>query len=349
MDNGENKENSSPHSKCRWSSYGNYKLILWAWMMNENTVMFTPAEVSLLGYYVIGFLQLLATVFVGIPLLYSEICLSQYTNCNTITMWNFFPLFRFVGFGTVFLIVLKTVYFLVLASWYLEYSFFSTIDPLPWYSCAEYNDTMCMVKSVNVSVFQHCLEAEAQFDEDCGMKTASNCFFEREIGGNNTLNSINCLLPWKTIIASTTVCILLFFMSIKKEKCIQIFVKFLATYVCITTLVLFCVALSNSGTWYATNVALDWNVTFHDTMHSMNRGLLSLGTGCGIVIFITRDVPFRSPATMTAVSISLFTIFLSLILTLIAFSGIKTMIYFHGEELNVVEIGTSPFFQLLLI
>lgn len=313
-------------------------------MMNESSVMFTPAEVSLVGFYIHSTLQVVSTVFIGIPLLYSEICIAQYTNSNIISMWDFFPLFRYVGFGTLYLIILKTIYFLVLTSWYLEYTFFSAIDPPPWYSCADFNDTKCMVKSVNVSVFQHCLEAESQFADDCGMKTASNCFFEREIGANNTEDSINCLLPWKTVLASTTICLLLFLLSIRKEKFIQVFAKFLAGYVSIVVLILFCVALSKSGTWYATNVAMDLNVNFQNTMHSFNRGVLTMGSGCGIVIFLSRDAPFRSPATMTSVSISLFSIFLSLILTLIAFSGIKTMVYFHGEELNVVEIGSTVFF-----
>lgn len=316
-------------------------------MMNESTVAFTPAEVSLIGFYFHGSIQVLSIVFIGIPLTYSEICIAQYTNCNIINMWDFFPLFRYVGVGTIYLNVLKTIYLLVLTSWYLEYSFFAAIDPPPWYSCAEFNDTKCMVKSVNVTVFQHCIEAVSQFDDDCGMKTASKCFFDREIGDNNTMSSINCLLPWKTLVASTTVSLLIFFLSIKKEKFIQLLAKLSAAYVCVVLIILFCVALSTRGTWYAIISTSDWsNITFYNCMHSINRGILSIGAGCGIIAFLSRDVSFRSPATMTSVSISLLTVFISFLFTLIAFSGIKTMIYFHGQEPKVIEMGSSVFFTV---
>lgn len=337
-----------PELKCRWNSYGNYRLIIWAWMMNDITVMFSPAEISHNGFYAHAALQTVAVILVGMPLAYSEICLAQYTNCNIFSMWDFFPLFKNVGYGTLFLILLKTIYLLVLTSWYLIYTFYSALDVPPWLSCDDYGDTKCMVKRVNVSIFQHCLEAQILFEDDCGMKTASNCFFEREIGGNCTVDiGFECLLPWKTIVAATAICLTVYILSIKKEKFIQILVRLTAFYICFVILVLFCVALSTSGTWYATKITINWtNYTFLNCYSTVTRGFLSVGTGYGILIFLTRDVSFRSPATMTSISMPLFALFVSFMFALIAFSGIKTMSYYHGEEENVIEIGSSLFFPM---
>ncbi|XP_022822272.1 sodium-dependent noradrenaline transporter-like [Spodoptera litura] len=337
-----------PKLISRWDSYSNYRLVLWAWMMNELTVMFCPVSTSHSGFYAQLALQTLAVVLVGMPLAYSEICLAQYTNSNIFTMWNFFPLFRNVGYGTLFLIWLKTIYLLVLTSWYLVYTFYSALDVPPWLSCDDFGDTKCMVKRVNVSVFQHCLEAQILFEDDCGMKTASNCFFEREIGGNSTLElGLYCLVPWKTIVALLTVCGSVYVLSIKNEKMIQIVVKLAAFYVCAVILILFCVALSTSGTWYASKYTINWNnYTFVNCYRTITRGFLSVGTGYGIINFLTSDVAFRSPATMTAISTPLFSLFISFMLALISFSGIKTMSYYHGEEENVIELGTNPFFAM---
>lgn len=337
-----------PEMKSRWNSYGNYRLIIWAWMMNEITVMFSPAEISHNGFYAHAALQTLAVIIVGMPLAYSEICLAQYTNCNLFTMWNFFPLFRNVGYGTLYLIFLKAIYLLVITSWYLVYTFYSALDVPPWLSCDDYGDTKCMVKRVNVSIFQHCLEAQILFEDDCGMKTASNCFFEREIGGNCTVEiGLKCLLPWKTIVAVTIVCVSVYILSIKQEKFIQLAVRLTAFYICTIILVLFCVALSTSGTWYATKITINWtNYTFLNCYSTITRGFLAVGTGYGILVFLSRDVSFRSPATMTAISTPLFSLFVSFMFALIAFSGIKTMSYYHGEEENVIEIGTSLFFPM---
>lgn len=336
----------TPEQKCRWSSYGNYRLIIWVWMMNENTIVYTPSEISHNGFYIHAALQTLAVIFIGIPLVYSEICVAQYTNCNIFSMWNFFPLFRSIGFGTFYLVLLKTIYLLVLCSWYLEYTFHSAYDPPPWFSCEDYNDTKCMVKRINISIFQHCLEAQLMFNDDCGMKTASNLFFEREIGGNNTKARPYFYFPWKEIIASSAISLLLFVLSIRKEKFIQVVIKILMVYMFIVILVLFCVALSMSGSWYASSSASDLlnSLPYSNFFNSMSRGFLSVGTGCGMTIFLTSDVSFRSSATMTSICTSLFSLFVSLMFSLIIFGGIKTVSFFHGEEENIIEIGQTGFF-----
>lgn len=337
-----------PKVNSRWNTYGNYKLILWAWMMNEMTVMFSPAEISHNGIFTYAALETLAVVLVGMPLAYSEICLAQYTNCNIFTMWHFFPLFRNVGYGTLYLIFLKTLYVLVLTSWYLVYTFYAALEVPPWNSCDDYDDAKCMVKRVNVTIFQHCIEAHFLFGEDCGMKTASNCFFEREIGGNCTAKiGLRCLIPWKTIVAVLTICASIYVLSIKQEKIIQVVVRLSAVYVCGVILVLFCVAMSTSGTWYSTKITVNWiNYIQVNCYGTITRGFLSVGTGYGILVFLTRDVSFRSPAAMTAISTPLFALFVSFIFALIAFSGIKTMSYYHGEEEDVIEIGSSIFFPI---
>lgn len=338
-------EDSTQETKCRWSSYSNYRLVVWVWMMNEVAIVFSPTELAHNGYYFHAFLQTLGIIFVGIPLVYSEITLAQYTNCGVFTMWNFFPLFRYVGYGTIFLIILKTIYIMVLASWFLIYTFYSAFDPPPWFSCDSFTGQKCMIKSVNVSIFQHCLEAQTLFGDDCGMKTASFLFYDREIGEKNTVLTPTCFLSWKSIIACSTVSFLMFILSIRKEKLMQVVLKLLAGYLFVVVLILFSVALSSSGTWHAATVYLHWTLVFFTSIfNSITRGVLSVGTGCGIIIFISRDVSFRSPATMTSIMTSLLSHALTLMFGLVAFSGIKTMSFFHGEEEFILEVDDSIYF-----
>lgn len=335
-----------PETDCRWKTYGNYRLIIWAWMLNEVGVSFAATDIAHNGFYMHDILHLLAVIFIGIPLIYSEICLSQYTNHGVISIWNYLPILRPVGYGTIYLIFLKTIYLMAMASWYLLYTFYSALDPPPWFSCDDFNTTKCMVKRVNVSIFQHCLEAQILFDHDCGVKTASSWFFEREIGDNNTMNSMYCVFAWKGIVATGSISFILLVLSLREEKFIQISVKLLALYVSIVILLLLCVALSTSGAWYATKVSIDWDsYTFDNSCSSITQGFLSVGTGFGIIGFLSRDVPFRSPATMTSIVVPLFSYFVITMYSLIVFSGIKTMSYYHGEEENVIELGANSYFS----
>lgn len=335
---------SSEKSETKWT-YTTYRFILWAYMMNDIAVVFTPVDMSHTGFYIYSVLYILFAIFIGIPLVYSELCIAQYTNHSIVSMWNFCPILRGVGHGTVYLIVLKTVYMMVLSTWYLEYSFHSALDPPPWFSCDDYGDQKCMVKKVNVSTFQHCIEAQKLFNEDCGMKTASRCFFDREIGNNNTKNK-NCLFIWKTFLCGFLSSSGLFIFLMKKKRFFKIFVRMLACYMSSILLILFVVALSTSGTWYATKIGIhieefDDNYCFY----ILSQSVLTFGTGCGMIGFLSKNMPFRSPAPMTAVTTPLLSIFISLVYGIIIFSGIKTVSYYHGEEENVVEVGNTILFN----
>lgn len=337
---------SGEEINSRWNTYGTYRLIICAWMINEMSIVFATTEIAHKAFYIHSLVHVFSVIFIGIPLVYSEICIAQFTNCSIITMWDFCPLLRSVGYGSVYLIILKTLYMIVLTSWYLEYTFYAALDPPPWFTCDDFNSSKCMVKRTNVSVFQHCLEAQNVFNDDCGMKTASFYFFDREIGGNHTMKSLNCLFQWKTFVAFLCMSLVLFVLTLKKEKHIQIAVKLALVYVSLVMFVLFCVALSTSGSWLSSKVFINWDrYKVAECFQTITRGVLSLGTGSGIIVFLSRDVSFRSPATMTSIASSLLSIFVCLMFALIAFSGIKTMSYFHGEEANVIEVGDSRLFM----
>lgn len=340
--------NYCPKIQSRWNSYGNYKLIVWLWMLNETTLMFCPAEISHSGFYIHAVLHAISVIFIGMPLVYSEICIGQYMNGNVISMWNFFPIFRIAGYGMIYLVILKTIYFMVLTTWYLEYAFYAVADPPPWFSCDDYNTTKCMVKRKDVSVFQHCLETQSLFDEDCGFKTASYLFFSKEIGDKNTKMSFGCMYEWKSITFSLTLGVIFFILTLKREKLFQFYCKTTITYVCSIVVILFCVSVSTSGTWYTSKFNLNYRCFYyHSCMNSIIRGFLSVGTGYGMMVFLSKDVSFRSPATITAVVASLFSVFICSMFSLIVFGGVKTMIYYHSEEERVLEEGDSIFFAPL--
>ncbi|XP_028156201.1 sodium-dependent noradrenaline transporter-like [Ostrinia furnacalis] len=97
----------TPDTSCRWKSYGNYRMIIWAWMVNEVGLMLIATDISHSGFYIYAMLHILSVIFIGIPLIYSEICLSQYTNNGVISIWNFLPILRPVGY--VFGVIIELV------------------------------------------------------------------------------------------------------------------------------------------------------------------------------------------------------------------------------------------------
>lgn len=329
-----------------WKTYGIYRLLLCAWMLNDVVTTSAVSDISHEGYYFKAIFYIIGVIILGIPLVYSELCIIQYTNCDNITFWNFFPLFRSAGYGMIFLSILKCLYLLILTSWYLEYTFYSALDPPPWYTCEDFNRSTCMVKRINVSIFQHCIEMQNILDDECGIKTASNYFFMREIGKNTTRHAWPyCYYYWKLIVTKIIICFTLFLLSIRPKRNIEIAIKMSTIYVVSSIFALFYISLSAYGSWNVNRINASWDrFDLNNVIEVLTESILSMGTGYGVSIFLSRDIPFRSHAAMTSILIPLTSMFFTIMLAFITFNGITAMSHYHGEETNIMEIENNAFF-----
>ncbi|KAJ2939073.1 hypothetical protein O0L34_g10262 [Tuta absoluta] len=338
-----------PTIPCRWSSYGMYRLLILTFLMNETSLVFSAAEIAHSAFFIHAVIHVCTMIFVGIPLIYSEICIAQYSNCSLISMWNYFPLFRGLGYGMIFSVILRTMYLNCLTSWYLVYSFYSALDSPPWTNCNFFGDKLthkCMVKKINVSTFQYCLKRAEQHN-NIPYYTASYVFFEHLIGGNNTYEyPKSCFIKWETLIAAGCINFSIFILAIKKHRYVQIGVKLAMFYVGIIVLSLFCVALLKEGSWELTKMDFLWH-DYNTSIDAVKKAFFTTGSGTGMIAYLSRDAPFRSPATMTAIVTSLFGTTICLCFALILFSGIKAMVFYHGGEERVLEEGRSVIFAEL--
>lgn len=332
------EENFTPETKGRWNSYGTYRLLLCAWMLNDTVILSAITEISHEGYYIRILLHIFGVIFIGIPLVYSEIAIAQYTNCTGISLWNFFPLCRGFGYGIIFQSFLRNIYLVVFTSWFLKYTFYSTMSPPPWFKCKEYG-TNCIVKKINITVFQHCLEMKKLLDEDCGMKTASYYFFSKEIGNNNTQqNWPKCSYLWKEMLTSSIICLTLFLLTLKSIKTIQIGIKLTTVHTVLVIFVLLCASLSTNAAWYMTKVHIKWSFyDFITSFEALADSCLSVGTGQGIILYLSKDLPFRSAVIKTSIYTPLSSLFETIILSFIAFNGMSAMSHYHGQELYIFE------------
>ena len=73
---------------------------------------------------------------VGIPLYYLELCLGQRMRKGSIGVWNeISPYLGGVGFSSVAVCFLVSLYYNVIIAWCVFYFVNSFQDPLPWSSC----------------------------------------------------------------------------------------------------------------------------------------------------------------------------------------------------------------------
>lgn len=82
----------------------------------------------------IPFVLMLITM--GLPIFYLELCLGQYTGVGPVEAYGRMARgFRGIGCCTLVVIALVTVYYMVLVSWTLFYTFASFSPSLRWAYC----------------------------------------------------------------------------------------------------------------------------------------------------------------------------------------------------------------------
>lgn len=83
----------------------------------------------------------------GIPIFFLEIALGQYMGQGGISAWQICPVFAGIGFGTIVVVSLLNVYYIVVLAWALVYLGYSFTSELPWAFCGhEWNTVNCYDK-----------------------------------------------------------------------------------------------------------------------------------------------------------------------------------------------------------
>ncbi|KAI3370031.1 hypothetical protein L3Q82_024819 [Scortum barcoo] len=83
----------------------------------------------------------------GIPLFFLETSLGQYTSQGGITCWRkICPLFEGLGYGSQVVVLYTGVYYIIILAWTFLYLFSSFTSELPWASCRNSWNTVCLNK-----------------------------------------------------------------------------------------------------------------------------------------------------------------------------------------------------------
>jgi len=103
----------------------------------------------------------------GIPLLFMELAVGQYTRRGPIgALDKLCPILKGAGVGTVVISFLLSTYYNVILSWAIFYLLSSFQDPLPWSGCDNWwNSEFCFKNSMNSSVDLKRLEGVSSTQE----------------------------------------------------------------------------------------------------------------------------------------------------------------------------------------
>jgi len=139
----------------------------------------------------------------GVPILFLEISLGQFTSYSNISAWNIYPALKGIGVATTLIIWNLNLYYIVVITWGVYYLYSSfTLGQLPWEYCRESYGPDCFDQHLRNSIMgnlsDHCRvilssKNKSQFIDhgcpkelylwDTNYKDSSEYFWENEVLG----------------------------------------------------------------------------------------------------------------------------------------------------------------------
>ncbi|CAG9567403.1 unnamed protein product [Danaus chrysippus] len=108
----------------------------------------------------------LTLIVCGIPLVYLETLLGQFSNAGCISVFNINPLLKGAGYAAVMLNVIAVIYFSSIMAYPILYIYHSFSSPLPWQTCSNsWNTDKCTEITVNSSLFMNSTSITTPEDE----------------------------------------------------------------------------------------------------------------------------------------------------------------------------------------
>ncbi|KAL4715168.1 hypothetical protein ACJJTC_012215 [Scirpophaga incertulas] len=137
----------------------------------------------------------LTLILCGIPLVYLETTLGQFSSAGCISIFNINPLLKGAGYATVIVNIIATVYFSSIMAYPILYIYHSFSSPLPWQSCGNpWNTGKCTELTGNTSIFTSNSSITTPEDEFFHLKML------RMSSGINEIGSIVWPVFWANII-----------------------------------------------------------------------------------------------------------------------------------------------------
>ncbi|OQV11692.1 Sodium- and chloride-dependent GABA transporter 3 [Hypsibius exemplaris] len=112
------------------------------------------------GAFLIPFF--LCSFLAGIPVFFLEVAMGQFMSEGTLTVWRMIPLFKGIGYGTVVIVTLLNIYYIIILAWVFFYLFSSLTSELPWSTCGNYWNTAQCVVGRNTSQLEETHSPETQ-------------------------------------------------------------------------------------------------------------------------------------------------------------------------------------------
>lgn len=271
------------------------------------------------GYAILYFMSY---IFVGIPIVYLELIIGQFTSRDCLEVWKIRKCLSHIGYFLVFWQTVNYIFNHLAVTFVTHYFLISFENPGPYYVCDWWSYPNCNIVTRNYTLNKYCLRLKHMNLQMC--HNLHTTMPEYQYFRFNILGPWNYLgISWRLSLASIFTCIFLFMSCFKRLKSLKWFIYPIIIYPVIGYVVLLIGTLRQKGIMSKFKESIDFS--FHiffleyKPVRVVTQVVFSIGAGTGVFINLASNADFRLPCFTHAVVIVLMTATFNL-LTVLTFS-----------------------------
>ncbi|XP_027887532.1 sodium- and chloride-dependent GABA transporter ine [Xiphophorus couchianus] len=278
------------------------------------------------GAFLVPYLLML--VVLGIPLLYMELTVGQYTRRGPVhALAIVCPLFKGVGIASVAISFIMCTYYNIVITWALYYLFSSFQAPLPWQSCNNtWNTPNCTDHATNSS----------------HSSTASQEFFRYKMLGQTSGVEETGTLRWELFLILILAWILIYLCIFKGVKSTGKVVYFTALfpYVILIALLINNVQLPGASDGIAFFIVPEWDKlrSVEVWVNAAAQIFNSIGIGFGSLLAMSSYNSFNNNVLKDTLFISITNSLTSIMAGFVIFSAFGYMSYLQGIPVSQLAV-----------
>ncbi|XP_046977077.1 sodium- and chloride-dependent neutral and basic amino acid transporter B(0+)-like [Vanessa cardui] len=282
----------------QWSSRKVYIMVLICQFIGTSNVNSIPSNALLQGTFGYTIFLTVFYVFMGIPILYMESVVGQFTTRDCVDAWKIRPCFSYIGYIVVLWQVAILIFNHIVTSFLIHYFLISFESPVPFYTCGSWSSKFCNSLVTNYTVNQDCIKYQNLFPYcDNLYKT----FPEYEYWRHNLVRPDNAgyKIAWKVCLASGLICFFVYIGCFKRSKSLKWFVGGFAVYPMLALMILLIGSMRQKGLVVKFEEALDLDfANFKKRFRLSNlihQIVFNLNIGTGVVLTLSSSTSFRNP------------------------------------------------------
>ncbi|CAG9558264.1 unnamed protein product [Danaus chrysippus] len=301
-----------------WDSRKTYIVMFICHVLGITNISTIPNDALLQGAFGFSIVLIIVYITMGIPMLYVESIVGQFTARDCIDVWKIRPCLSYIGYLLIIWQAFTLIYNHVVSSFLLHYFLISFETPIPFYTCGFWSTKYCGNLVNNYTVNLDCVKNQNIFPY---CEHLYKTFPEYQYWRLNLVPSghvCNFCIAWRVCLASGLNCIAIFLSCFKRSKSLKWVINMSIGFPILTLAILLMGSMRQEGlvAKYEEAIDIDFSIfAEHFRFSSVVQNVMfNLGIGSGLTFNLASSAPFRSPSFSNTVV----TVMICVVYTIIA-------------------------------